>query len=180
AAGSEESYHQHEENKIRHESRLHEDLAALMGRGQSESQNPLDHPGIAEAHFHGRLGKFILALEIWIRVGFQDHYLSLRCDPEIDPAVAANAQGPVNRAANFRDALTGTVRKRFRKDILDSPTFPISVVPLGFERRELRLTFGNFGENDFAVRKDSQTIVAQHTDVKIPPLDVFLRWSLLV
>ena len=63
----------------------------LMWRGQCQGQNPLDHPRIAEAHFHGRLGKLILALKIWIRVGFQDHYLSLRCDPEIDPAVATNA-----------------------------------------------------------------------------------------
>src|SRR5262245_47311172 len=151
-----------------------------MWRGQCQGQNPLDHSRIAEAHFHGRLGKLVLAVEIWIGIGFQDHYLSLRGDPEIDPTVAANPQSPVNRAADFRYALTGTVEKRFGKDILDSPPFSIGVVPFGFESRKLWLAFGNFAKDHFAVRKDPKAIGAQNADVEFPSFDVFFRQSFLV
>ena len=47
--------------------------AALVCRGQGQGQNPLDHPGIAEPRFQGGLGEFIFAVEIRIRVGFQNN-----------------------------------------------------------------------------------------------------------
>jgi hypothetical protein len=47
--------------------------AALVCRGQGQGQNPLDHPRIAEPRFQGGLGEFIFAVEIRIRVGFQNN-----------------------------------------------------------------------------------------------------------
>src|SRR5215831_2430271 len=131
-----------------------------MWRSQCQGQNPLDHSRIAEAYFHGRLGKLVLAVEIGIRIGFQDHYLSLRCDPQIDPTVATTASSPVNRAADFRYSLTGAVGERFGKDILYSPPFSVGVVPFGFESRKLWLAFGNFAKDHFSVRKDPEVIGA--------------------
>ena len=47
--------------------------AALVCRGQGQGQNPLDHPRIADSRFQGGLGEFIFAVEIRIRIGFQNN-----------------------------------------------------------------------------------------------------------
>src|SRR5947208_2541154 len=91
-----------------------------------------------------------------------------------------NAQGAINRPADFCDALTRAIRQRVGKNILDPPALSVGVVPLGFKRGELRLSFGNLAKYHFAERKDAQSVVTQDADVELPSLDILFSQRFLV
>ena len=63
---------------------------------------------------------------------------------------------------------------------MDPPAFPVGVVPLGFKRGELRLSFGNFAKYHFTERKDAQSVVTQDADVELPSLDILFSQRFLV
>src|SRR5207247_10002038 len=86
----------------------------------------------------------------------------------------------INRPAHFCDAWTGAIRQRVDKNILDPPAFPVGVVPLGFKRGELRLSFGNFAKYHCTERKDAQSVVTQDADVELPSLDILFSQRFLV
>src|ERR1043165_1483318 len=135
---------------------------------------------IVQACFVCRLGKFIVAIEIGVRIGFKDDDLAFRRHAKIDASIAADAQSSVHRFADLHDALVNAVGERLGEDGLNSRTLAVSVIPFGFERREFRLVLGNLRKNGFTERKYPQSVVAQKTYVYFPAIDIFLDQRSLI
>src|SRR6187549_2496026 len=129
---------------------------------------------IVQPCFLCRLGKFIVAIEIGVRIGFKDDDLAFRRHAKIDASVAANAQSSVHRFADLHDALVNAVGERLGEDVLNSPTLAISVIPFGFERREFWLALGNLRKDDFTKGKYPQAVVAEKAHVNFSAVDIFL------
>ena len=64
----------------------------LLSGLKGEIQNALGESFVTQSSLHCRLGKLVVAVEIWIRVRFQNHHFIVRCQTQIDAAIAADAQ----------------------------------------------------------------------------------------
>src|SRR5512139_658790 len=117
--------------------------------------------GETDAGLERRLGELIVAIQIGIGVSFQNDDLADGGDAQIDAAVAADAQGAINRFTDCADALVGAIGERLGEYIFYAPTLAISLVPFGFEGRKFRLIVRDFGKNDFTERKDAQPAIAE-------------------
>ena len=70
----------------------HHHAAGLLSGLKGEIQNALGEPFVTQSPFYCRLGKLVVAVEIWIWVRFQNHDFIVGCQTQIDAAIAADAQ----------------------------------------------------------------------------------------
>src|ERR1044071_10137638 len=79
-------------------------LAESSARGlKRELDDALDHARITPASLERGLRELVVAVEVRVRIGFENDDFAFRRDPEIDTAVAADAQRPIDRFADFHD-----------------------------------------------------------------------------
>src|SRR5665213_3727265 len=83
----------------------------------------------------------------------------------------------------FADILDLPDQSRFqplRETVFQSPFLAVSFVPFRLVGRNFRLVWWNFAKDQFADRENLQAMIANHADIKFPPLDVFLRDDIVI
>src|SRR5580658_3334914 len=138
-------------------------------------QDLLNERFVADPHLGGGLRKVVCLGEGRIGVCLDDDDFVLRGQPDIDAAHPADVQDAIDAPRELGELALHGRRQRPRGAIANLPLLAVRVVPLRLRRSEARsVVAGGLAEEDLARRKDREPLVAQHAEVELSSVDVFL------
>src|SRR5207302_124353 len=147
---------------------------SIPHRVQSKADDPVDQLRVGKTRFESGLREIFVLGENRIRVCFNEINLVVRREAQIKTRVAVNREEAVDALADLFDPGGDGRINSFGESVLQSPAFPVFLVPLGLVGGDLRLVGRHLVEHEFANRKNLKPVVAEDAHIEFAALDVLL------
>src|SRR5262249_16648289 len=140
----------------------------------SERQYTMQQLPVWDAVGSRRGGEFLAFRDLGIGIGFQEIRDAVGREPEVDAGIAVEFQRAIDSLGQLLDA-----GGEFRGQILglsvqDVAALLVAGIVLGLLGRDEPVAFRHVAEFQLPHRQRPQPVIAEHADIELAPLDIFL------